>query len=119
MGRKLTYKGLFKKAASAWSRYIRYRDGQCVTCGSKTQLQCGHLITRSKKSIFFDPENCNVQCAKCNIKHEYNPEIYTAWFINRFGLSRYNDLILRGNQTKKWTDEELREIIAKCEAVVK
>ena len=108
--KRTPFKIAWDKAEKAHSLHIRERDKACVTCGSSQNLTNGHLITRSKKSIFFDSKNCNCQCRGCNLKHEFNPEIYTQWFINRYGLVEYHDLIRRGNETKKWTKEELEQI---------
>lgn len=113
--KKTKLKTLFKKAERLWSLYIRDRDKACVICGTKKNLTNGHLITRSKKSVFFDPKNSNCQCTSCNYKHEFNPEIYTAWFLNKYGLEEYNSLCQKSESIKKWTEDELLTLINECE----
>lgn len=106
---------LVKKADTVFSNFIRTRDNfTCVLCGSKNIPQNGHLIKRGKRATRFDEKNCNCQCASCNIRHNYYPEPYTSWFINRYGAKEYQDLVRRaGNENKpyKYTRQELNEII--------
>lgn len=45
--------------------------------------------------------------------HEFQPERYTNWFIKKYGLKKYQNLILESNQTKKFTDTELEGLIKK------
>ena len=110
--KKLTpFPTLIKKANKVFNKFIRERDGQCVTCGTRNDLTCSHLITSGKKSVRYDTTNCNCQCKSHNFQHEWNPEIYTAWWINKYGLTAYNELIARSNMIKKFTREELEKII--------
>ena len=72
--------------ADKWmSQYIRLRDKRCYICGSRENLQCGHLITRSKYSTRWDESNCRAQCRSCNLRHEYQPEIFTSLWIQENG----------------------------------
>lgn len=67
-----------------FKRYIRYRDtdnhtgwGNCITCGKPIQrgtkdCQAGHYIPVGRNcdsALAFTEENCNAQCASCNL-HE-------------------------------------------------
>lgn len=67
-----------------FKKYIRHRDtdghtgwGNCITCGKPilrgTQdCQAGHYIPVGRNcdsALAFTEENCNAQCAKCNM-HE-------------------------------------------------
>lgn len=79
---------------------IKLRDPACVTCGisrSASGLCVGHLLTRGKHSVRWDLKNCNAQCPPCNGSHEYNPEKYTLWFVKKYGIEEYENLVLRGN----------------------
>lgn len=93
------------------SLIVRKRDMCCVLCSSTARLQCGHLITRSKQSVRWDLTNCNAQCASCNLSHEYNPHPYTAWWITRYGLGAYKELVRRSNVIVKRYDRDLRDEI--------
>ena len=87
------------------------RDGRCVVCGKTTNLQCGHLITRTKRGVRWDLKNCNVQCAGCNFCHEHNPHPYTHWFIQRYGLPEYENLFARSEAIGKFTLDELETML--------
>jgi len=99
-----------KKADDAFSLYIRTRDKRCVLCGKETELTAGHLITRSRWSVRYDEDNVFCQCTSCNLKHEYYPEIFTAWYISRFGEKKYEELVIKSQQPKKYTTQELLEL---------
>jgi hypothetical protein len=108
----LPFPKLMKKATEVFNAWIRRRDGnRCVCCGTTQNPTCGHLITAGKKSTRFDELNCHCQCRTCNYSHEFRPEIYTLWFIRKFGGEAYDDLVTRSNAIKKFTREELEEII--------
>lgn len=108
-------KKLISKLDKVFSEYIRKRDKRCITCGHTEQLTNSHLITRSKYSVRWSELNCHCQCRGCNMLHEFQPEHYTNWFIKKYGLKKYQNLILESNQTKKFTDTELEGLIKKYE----
>ena len=79
---------------STFSKYIRARDGhRCGLCGSNTTLTNSHLITAECTALRWNEMNCHCQCRSCNIRHEHYPEIYTLWFIKKFGLEAYDELV--------------------------
>jgi hypothetical protein len=100
----------FKKVDTAQSKYIRAATPYCVQCGTREHLTCGHLITRNCKSVRYDYRNCFTQCRDCNLRHEYNPELFTAWWLEEFGEEEYNNLVRDSKRIRKWTVEELKAI---------
>jgi hypothetical protein len=103
---------LIKQADAVFSRWIRNRDGyKCVICGSTEVVQCGHLIKRGKHATRFNERNCNAQCSRCNLKHNFYPEYYTNWFISHWGVGEYRKLIELASKPYKFTRQELNEII--------
>ena len=98
------------RAIKYCSLYIRARDGKCVTCESEDNLQNGHLITCAKMATRFSKVNCNCQCRSCNNLHEYQPEHYTKWFIDTYGVDEYDKLYRLSNTPVKITTPELVEI---------
>ena len=113
--RKKSEKTKLKDKIHSVMREIRLRDEpRCVTCGddgSKSCLQLGHLITRGANSVRFDWRNLHTTCAICNNIHEYRPEIYTLWFINKYGKGEYESLVRDSKQIKQWKMSELRELL--------
>lgn len=103
---------LIKKLDELTSSIVRKREPYCVTCGTRENLTCSHLITRSKKSIRWDLDNCHTQCRSCNFRHEHYPEIYTEWWLSRYSFEEYQKLIERGNKTKRWTIAELKNLMS-------
>ena len=99
-----------KKADAAMSLYVRARDKRCVLCGTPYRLQAGHLIRRGKWSVRYDERNVFCQCAGCNKRHNYYPEFYTNWWINRFGQEAYDKLVRDSQKLKHYTTAELLEI---------
>ena len=94
-----------------FSLYIRRRDGRCVLCEKVEGLTCGHLLTRTAFSTRWDVDNCFGQCAGCNLRHEHKPEYFTQWYINKFSLRKYNELIERHHKIKKFTSDDLQRMI--------
>jgi len=67
---------LVKKADAIFSQFIRQRNAddngmtECFTCGKKDHwksLQCGHFMSRKHYSTRWNEDNCQVQCAGCNV----------------------------------------------------
>lgn len=119
MGRILTRKGLVKKADAIVSLYVRKRDKKCVTCGSYQNPQCGHLFSRIWYNTRWDLYNCNQQCASCNGMHEADPVPYQNWYKSRYGIDAFEELHNRARQIRKWTDQELLDMIEDIKQSIK
>jgi|SRR3989304_4989922 len=90
---RTTRKGWIKKLDKLVSEIVVARDGQCVVCGSKEKLGCGHLLTRGAYATRWNLINCNCQCWADNFSHEMHPEKYTLWFLKHFGKEMYEELV--------------------------
>lgn len=115
---------LLKKADDVFAKWIRTRDGHCYgqeipqEAGKCKMYLCNcHLFGRGKKALRFDEQNCNGGCMYHNQIHDHTmrpqPHIYINWFINKYGLEAYQDLTRRSYIIKKWSRDELEEIIKK------
>lgn len=98
-----------------FSKYIRERDGCCVLAGrdaecSKT-LQAGHLLSRRHMATRWDEMNVNAQCSAHNRYHNFHPDTYTRWFLEKYGLAAYTVLCETSRPPKKWSRTELEELI--------
>ena len=106
-------KSLVRKLDTAFSLYIRERDGHCVTCGSKERLQCGHLFTRAAYSTRWNSMNAYCQCSSCNMRHEYDPGPLTIYFLAHYGQAAYEALHRKHKTPVKYSDGELLALIEK------
>ena len=93
---------------------VLLRDGGCVCPTPKKGHQPvrtpGHLISRVKESVKWDLMNVHEQCGGCNPRHEYYPEIFTNWFIGKFGQAEYMKLVERSYKVQKLTLDDLEEL---------
>jgi hypothetical protein len=76
MAKKPKRSTLVKKADAIFSKFIRQRNAdangmtECFTCGKQghwKKLQCGHFMSRRHYSTRWSEDNCQVQCAGCNV----------------------------------------------------
>lgn len=120
MPKKPSRKTLVDKADKVFSEYIRrrYADDngvtECFTCGKKDhwkKLQCGHFQSRKHYATRWNEENCQVQCAGCNVfryGEQYtfgrNLDIYV-----REGLAE--ELNILSNKTVKYDNHDLMSLI--------
>lgn len=110
--KKPSRKTLVKKADSIFSKYIKERDQRCVNCGATSNLQCGHLFTRTNYSTRWDEINAYCQCAGCNMRHEYDAYPLTRFFITKYGIDSYDKLHQKHKIVgKKWHNSDLEELI--------
>ena len=120
MPKKPSRKTLVDKADKVFSEYIRrrYADGngvtECFTCGKKDhwkKLQCGHFQSRKHYATRWNEDNCQVQCAGCNV-FRYG-EQYTFGRnldINiREGLAE--ELNILSNKIVKYDNHDLMSLI--------
>lgn len=83
---------LHRKAWDVFSKWIRNRDKQCVTCGTRVTLQAGHFW---HACLDFDEININAQCSGCNHFKSGNLAVYSAYLINKYGVKAFKDLEMR------------------------
>jgi 5-methylcytosine-specific restriction endonuclease McrA len=104
---------LIRECDRLFSLFIRQRDKSCVLCGSTTNLTNGHLIKRGKKSVRWDEMNCNCLCMGCNYKDNFDHDVYVQWWILKYGVGAYFNLIERSRGILKPSREFLSNIITK------
>lgn len=122
MKKKPTMKALIKKADDSFQTMIRYRDNfKCITCGrqfpfgERTNLHAGHFIGRANKSVRWDEENVNAQCAYCNMQQSFGNVFvihnYEKALESKYGIGTVERLIKKGREVFKPTREFLEDII--------
>ena len=107
---------LKRLAQTLVNKYIRQRDNTlpCVSCGftgTSRQWHAGHYMPMgSNGSIRYHDDNIHKQCSICNNHLSGNLANYRLELIKRIGLEKVEWLESQ-KQTKKWSLEELKEII--------
>ena len=116
MAKKVTRTSLIKKLDSVFSIYIRRRYSmndiaKCVTCGKEdhwSKLQCGHFMSRKHMSTRWNEDNCQVQCAGCNVFRYGEQYIFSQYLGNNLSEELYK----QSKEICKFTDVELQDMIA-------
>ena len=74
-------------------------------------LQNGHFQSRRHYSTRWDETNCQVQCAGCNVFRFGEQFIFSQNLDNKFGEGTARRLHIKAQQTIKFADFELEEMI--------
>lgn len=115
MAKKVTRKSLVEKLDKVFSIYIRRRYAindiaKCVTCGKEdhwSKLQNGHFMSRKHLSTRWNEDNCQVQCAGCNVFRYGEQYLYSQYLGDKLA----QELYIESKQIRKFTDVELQEKI--------
>lgn len=98
-----------KKAWDAFSRYIRQRDPQCVTCGGPSQ-QAGHFIDGRHNAVLFSEEGVHGQCYHCNVGLKGNKLEYWLFMERTYGRKVIDRLMLESRVTVQYKTADFEEI---------
>lgn len=114
---------LRKQADTLFSKAIRYRDSEkrgdvvfceCITCGvwkPMAIMHCGHFMSRRFPSTRWDYENCNAQCAGCNMFGNGEQYKYGLAVDLKYGDGTAKKLQKQSQQYFKVTREFLEQVI--------
>lgn len=114
----MTLSDYLRLTQQIFNKYIRLRDkGQpCISCGAKAgtyTITAGHYFPSTNKSVTFNEDNLHGQCwYNCNSSKSGNLAEYRLGLIQRIGLERVEKLELESRKTRKFTKDELKEIMA-------
>ena len=110
-----TVQELIKATQIIFNKYIRLRDkGQnCISCQKKPLKEnAGHYFNANNHwNVRFNELNVHLQCEHCNTYLSGNLIEYRKGLINKIGEEQLTLLELEANKTRKFTIEELKEII--------
>jgi hypothetical protein len=84
---------------------------KCVTCGKEDNwksLQCGHFMSRKHLSTRWNEDNCQVQCAGCNV-FRYGEQYKFSLYL---GNNLSEEIHILSKQIRKFDDVELQDMIA-------
>lgn len=105
-----------KEAQKVFNQYIRLRDKHrpCVSCESKlgSKYDAGHYFSSGgHKAVTFDEDNVHGQCVACNQYKHGNLLNYQIGIEKRIGADRLLQLHEKAYQVRKYSADELQEII--------
>jgi hypothetical protein len=110
-----TLQDWLKEAQTIFNKYIRLRDMGlvCISCQQPPKKRnCGHYFSSGGHSnVRFDEDNCHLQCEHCNTYLSGNLLNYQIGIQKKIGAQKLLELQERAHLTKKWTIDELKEII--------
>jgi hypothetical protein len=97
------------------NKYIRVRDEglNCISCDLPPKKKnAGHYFSQGGHSaVRFDEDNIHLQCEHCNTFLSGNLLNYQIGIEKRIGGEKLMQLQAKAHDVKKWTKEELKEII--------
>jgi hypothetical protein len=103
---KPTKKSITRKLDILCSKIIRAK-GKCERCGSKNNLQCCHIFSRTYRSTRFDLDNLICMCASCHFWSHKNPTLFTDW-IYETRKDKYDILKEKYRAITKLTIDDLQ-----------
>ena len=105
-----------KEAQKVFNQYIRLRDKHlpCISCGQKlgSKYDAGHYFSSGgHKAVTFNEDNVHGQCVACNQYKHGNLLNYQIGIEKRIGADRLLQLHEQAHETRKYSADELQEII--------
>jgi hypothetical protein len=95
--------------------WIRRRDAgkKCISCHKilEGKYDAGHYYPSTHFSLRFDEANVHGQCVKCNQYLHGNLIEYRKGLIKRIGMDEVLRLDSMAHQTRKWSREELLDLM--------
>jgi hypothetical protein len=119
----MTVQDYIKIAQQVFNKYIRLRDANnlCISCQKKPLKEnAGHFYNANNHwNVRFDERNVHLQCEHCNTYLSGNLIEYRKQLINKIGIEQLTLLELEANKTRKFTIDELKQIINKYKLKIK
>jgi hypothetical protein len=121
----MTVQDYIKLTQQVFNKYIRLRDAGnvCISCQKKPLKEnAGHFYNANNHwSVRFDERNVHLQCEHCNTFLSGNLIYYRENLLKKIGIEEFENLSAEAMKTRKYTIEELKEIIAtykkKCKQI--
>jgi hypothetical protein len=119
----MTVQDLMKIAQQVFNKYIRLRDKgkNCISCDKKPKKEnAGHFYSAgTHTSVRFDERNVFLQCEHCNSFLSGNLLLYRENLLAKLGYEEFERLSAEAMKTRKYSREELKEIIATYKEKIK
>jgi hypothetical protein len=109
MGRKVTKKGLDKKALKLWSlQVLDNAKNKCEICGKQESLSAHHYFGRKNKSTRYYVPNGVALCYQHHVGGVLSAHESPDWFCRYMKIKRgkkwHADLEKKWNETIKWDE---------------
>lgn len=113
-----------KEAQTIFNKYINLRDKglPCVSCGKpiKGRVNASHFWNANNHhNVRFDEDNVHSSCITCNQFLSGNLLEYRTRLCSKIGQKRFDELEAKRHVTKKWTADELQQLIKEYKTKVR
>lgn len=119
----MTIQDHVKLAQQVFNKFIRLRDARnvCISCQKKPLKEnAGHFYNANNHwSVRFDERNVHLQCEHCNTYLSGNLIYYRENLLKKIGIEEFDLLSVEATKTRKFTIDELKEIIATYKKKIK
>ena len=119
----MTVQDYVKLAQTVFNKYIRLRDAGnvCISCQKKPLKEnAGHFYNANNHwSVRFDERNVHLQCEHCNTYLSGNLIYYRENLLKKIGIEEFENLSVEATKTRKFTTDELKEIISTYKKKIK
>lgn len=121
--KQLTMPQLKKVVQRKVNEYVRLRDAKspCLACGKrKDKYDASHYIAQGSSGLLrYDLDNINNTCYTCNRFLHGNLVEYRIGLIKKIGVEAVERLERDRKVIKKWTREELNEILEDTKEMIR
>ncbi len=112
----MTIQDYIKLAQQVFNKWINLRDKglPCISCGKPIngRVNASHYFNANNHwNVRFNEFNVHSSCITCNQYLSGNLIEYRSRLINKIGIEQLTLLEAEANKTRKFTIEELKEII--------
>lgn len=112
-----------KEAQTIFNKFVRLRDQglNCISCNKPPlKKNAGHYFSSGGHSnVRFDEDNVHLQCEHCNTFLSGNLLNYQIEIQKKIGAEKLLELQERAHVIKKWSVDELKEIISNYKKKIK
>ena len=119
----MTIQDYIKLTQQVFNKFIRLRDqGQnCISCNKKPLKEnAGHFYNANNHwNVRFNEHNVNLQCEYCNTYLHGNLIEYRENLITKIGFYKFCILKEESSKTRKFSIDELKELIKVYKAKIK
>jgi hypothetical protein len=120
----MTLSDYLKLAQQVFNKWINLRDNglPCISCDKPItgRVNASHFWNANNHyNVRFNEDNVHSSCITCNQFLSGNLLEYRTRLISKIGEQRFNILEAESKKTRKFTIEELKEIIATYKKKIK